>query len=122
MDKRRSSLRWLFIAVAITAILVFLGYFGLRAGQQYLFARITLREATATVRAKEYVRFDERNHSYSDDHGNRIEVAPGAEQWRVYYQVDNFNMDEPVRSLLMRAEEERATTERLRFEFKSREW
>ena len=67
-----------------------------------------VRTTTAAVKAKEYVRFDERNHSYISDLNEPIQMPPGTEQWRVYYQIDNFDqVPEPKRSELRRSEEAR---------------
>jgi hypothetical protein len=109
--------------MATIGMLAVVGYFAIGAARQYLIARIILREATATVKAKEYVRFDETNHTYLDDDGRRIEKSPGEQQWRVYYQIDDFNnLDEATRGRLLRSEEERSAAGRLRFRDKSKEW
>jgi hypothetical protein len=66
------------------------------------------RTTRAIVRAKEYVRFDEKNHSYVNDFGETIEVMTGFEQWRIYYRIDNFDqVPEPKRSQLWQSEEAR---------------
>src|SRR2546423_1759357 len=44
------------------------------------------RTTTAIVKRKEYVRFDEKNHSYIGSFGQSVEAAPGTEQWRIYYE------------------------------------
>jgi hypothetical protein len=67
-----------------------------------------VRTTTAVVKAKEYVRFDEKNHSYVNNFGETVQVPPGTEQWRVYYQIDNFDqVSEPKRSELTRSEDAR---------------
>jgi hypothetical protein len=67
-----------------------------------------VRTTTALVTAKEYLRFDENNHSYVNNFGETVEVAPGTEQWRIYYRIDNFNqVPEPKRSQLWQSEEVR---------------
>jgi len=66
------------------------------------------RTTTAVVKAKEYVRFDEKNHSYIGEFGEPMEAKPGSEQWKIYYQIDNFNqVPEPKRSQLWQSEETR---------------
>jgi hypothetical protein len=64
-----------------------------------------VRTTTGVVRAKEYLRFDEKNLSYVNDFGETVEVAPGFEQWRIYYEIDNFDqVPEPKRSQLWQSE------------------
>ena len=99
------------------------GFCAIQAGRHYLYSRITLRETTATVIGKQYVRFDEPNPSYDDGSGDPITVKPGDEQWRVYYLIDSFDsLDNSVRARLLRDEEQRKASNRSRFRFKSREW
>jgi hypothetical protein len=67
-----------------------------------------VRTTTAVVKAKEYVRFDEKNHWYVNDFGQTVEVTPGYEQWRIYYRIDNFDqVPDPKRSELWQSEEAR---------------
>lgn len=67
-----------------------------------------VRTTTAVVKAKEYVRFDEKNHWYVNDFGKTVEVTPGYEQWRIYYRIDNFDqVPDPKRSELWQSEEAR---------------
>ena len=78
---------------------------------------------TATVKRKEYVRFDQTNTSYINDLNQRIEMQSGDEQWRVYYEFDNFDqIDEPRRRQLLEAETKRIANVGLRFRAKSKEW
>jgi hypothetical protein len=75
-----------------------------------------VRTTRAVVRAKEYVRFDEKNHSYVNNFGETVQVPPGTEQWRIYYQIDNFDqVPEPKRSELLRSEEARVKQYGFRF-------
>jgi hypothetical protein len=37
---------------------------------------------TATVKNKEYVQFDQKNHVYINDLGDKVEKQPGEERWR----------------------------------------
>jgi hypothetical protein len=67
-----------------------------------------IRTTTAVVKSKDYVHFDEKNHSYVNNLGEIVQVSPGTEQWRIYYQIDNFDqVPEPKRSELLRSEEAR---------------
>lgn len=114
--------RWL-IATTITVLVVLLGYLALRGIERSFFARETLRETTATVKGKEHVTFQGANPTYTDELGKQIPVLPGDEQWRVYYQIDDFRgLDDSIRARVLDAERELATTGRSRFEFKTREW
>ena len=100
-----------------------LGYFGLREYQKSVRAKITVREATATVKGKEHLRFDEANRSYLTESGTQIEVRPGDAQWGIYYEIDSFNLlDDSLRVRLLRAEKERAAAGRFRFWIESQEW
>jgi hypothetical protein len=99
-----------------------LGYWGLRIlGDRLDKSLITAKmyhQTTATAVKKERVKFDEKNHTYKSDSGNPIEVSPGDEQWRVYYEIDNFDQyEEPLRSRLVGAERKRISEGRPRFRF-----
>ena len=60
---------------------------------------------------KEYVKFDQTNHSYVSDLGGVIEQPPGIEQWRVYYRINNFDqVSESKRSALAASERVRIAT------------
>jgi hypothetical protein len=114
--------RW-FVAAGAVVLVIGVAYVGLREYQKNVLARITVREAFGTVRGKEYLRFDEANRSYVTDRGTQIEVRPGDEQWRIYYQIDSFNrLDDSLRSHLLRAEKERVVAGRFRFWIESKEW
>lgn len=63
---------------------------------------------TATVIAKEKVVISKEQPYYIGDLDERIPELPGTEQWRVYYQIDNFDqVPEPKRTELIRSEEKR---------------
>ena len=67
-----------------------------------------VRTTTAVVKAKEYIRFDEKNHSYVNNFGESVQVPSGTEQWRIYYQIDNFDqVPDPKQSELWQSEETR---------------
>ncbi len=109
MKLHRSS--WIKISLAIVGVLVLGGYLVVRQinkGFEELNQAKASRRTTATVISKEYVKFDDKNHSYIGDFGDPIEIASNTEQWRVYYQIDNFDqVPEPRRSRLVKSEEER---------------
>jgi hypothetical protein len=99
------------ISLAVVGLLLLGGYLVVRQlnkGFEELNQAKASRRTTATVISKEHVKFDDKNHSYIGDFGDPIEVAPNTEQWRVYYQIDNFDqVPEPRRSRLVKSEEER---------------
>jgi len=105
------SARWLLIGIGVLAIVGLSVYLLLRVADnslQELNEAKKVRTTTAVVKAKEYVRFDEGNHTYVNNFGETVQVSPGAEQWRVYYQIDNFNqVPEPKRIELQRSEDSR---------------
>lgn len=105
------SKRWLLIGIGVLAIVGSSVYLLFRVADNSLKELNEAKKArttTAVVKAKEHVRFDERNHTYVEDFGQNMNAAPGAEQWRVYYQIDNFDqVPEPKRSELQRSEDSR---------------
>ena len=115
------------MVVALTAIATLLGSLILTKAVKNF--EKNLRESkihattTATVKKKDYVRFSQTHNSYVNDLGQRIEMQPGQEQWRVYYEFDNFDqIDQPRRSSLLQAEQQRLGTKGLRFTAKSKQW
>ncbi len=119
-DKRHRNL--LFLAAAVLLIPICLWTvleLSHRFGSRLIEAKM-FRQTTATVTRKEYVKFDETNHFYIGDLGDRIEGRPGDEQGRVYYEFDNFDqIEEPMRSRLMQLEKKRISEGRPRFWFKN---
>lgn len=109
------------------ALLVPVCYCAIRKAGEEFDKRIaygkTYRETTATVRSKEHIRFDETNHSYVNSLGNKIEMKPGDEQWRVYFELDNLDqIDEPRRGYLWGAEKKRVARMGFLFSNQSKEW
>jgi hypothetical protein len=119
----RSS--WIKISLVVVGVLLLVGYLVMRQidkGFQQLNEAKAARTTTAVVKDKNYVRFDDKNHSYIGDFGDPIEVAPYTEQWRIYYQIDNFDqVPEPRRSRLVKSEEERIKKYGHRFRTVSKE-
>ena len=103
--------RWFVIAVSVLVVVGFLLYLLLRLADNSLDTlndAKKVRTTTGVVTAKEYIRFNENNHSYVNNFGETIEVTPGTEQWRIYYRIDNFDqVAEPKRSELWHSEETR---------------
>jgi len=123
VQKSRTRKKWI-VAVIIAVVLVPLGYCVLLAlGDRFnrnLIDAVGFREGTATVVRKEVVKFDERNHSYTNDHGDRIEAQPGDIQYRVYYKHDEFKAyEEPLRSQLIQAEDKRISEDKPHFAWKN---
>ena len=106
-----SSGRWLLTGIGVLVIVAFSVYLLLRAADNAVSSlneAKKVRTTTAVVKAKEHLRFDEQNHSYVNNFGETVQVPPGTEQWRVYYQIDNFDqVPEPKRSELQRSEDAR---------------
>lgn len=106
-----SSARLVMIGIGALIIVGLSVYLLLRAADNTLSSlneAKKVRTTTAVVKAKEYVRFDEKNHWYVNDFGQTIEVTPGYEQWRIYYRIDNFDqVPDPKRSELWQSEEAR---------------
>ena len=103
--------RWMKISLIVVGGGIIIGYLVVRQidkGFQQLNESKASRRTTATVISKEYVKYDDKNHSYIGDLGDPIEVAPGREEFRVYYEIDNFDqVPEPRRSRLLKSEQER---------------
>lgn len=111
--------RWLLIGIGVLAIVSLSVYLLFRAADSYL-NRLNEakkgRTTTAVVKAKEHVRFDDKNQTYIGNFGEPMTATPGTEQWRVYYQIDNFDqVPEPKRSQLWQAEEARIKNFGFRF-------
>lgn len=111
--------RWLLIGIGVLTMVGLSVFLLLRAADNHL-NRVNEakkgRTTTAVVKAKEYVRFDDKNHTYIGDFGEPMNAAPGMEQWRVYYQIDNFDqVPEPKRSQLWQSEEARIKNFGFRF-------
>lgn len=120
MRKIRLTKRWWIILLGSLLVISLGGYaicsFNKKLNASLLEHKI-IRETTATVKAKEHVRFDESNFSYLNEEGHRVEKRPGDEEWRVYYQIDGFDqINEPVRGHLLKAEMERVSKGQLRFD------
>ena len=121
MWKIRLTKRWWFILLVSVLVISLCGYaiisFNKKFNNAELLKHKLTRETTATVKAKEYVRFDENKFSYINDEGHRVERRPGDEEWRVYYQIDGFDQtEEPARSQVLKAETERVIKGQLRFD------
>jgi len=121
------SPRFIWLSLGISAvILITLGYYFVpRLGKKIelqFFEQKTVRPGTGIVTKKELVKFDESNHSYSHIDGYEVIRKPGEEEWRVYYQIENFDqIAEPIRSHILLAERELTTNRGSRFTIVSKE-
>ena len=98
----------LLAVVAGLAALGAYGYYTLIKAQKDFIESKGVRTATARVTDKKFVRYDEHNRTYVSDYGDRVEMQPGQEQWRVYYQIEDFGfINEPRRSRVIEAEKKR---------------
>ncbi len=116
--------RWCLIGIGAIAIITLSVYLLLRVVDYTVINPLNEakkgRTTTAVVRAKEHVRFDEKNHLYINGFGEAVEATPGTEQWRIYYQIDNFDqVPEPKRSQLWQSEEARIKKFGFRFHYLS---
>ena len=116
--------RWI-LAAATLASVATVGYYAVRSLDQRLadnFEHKLVRETTATVVKKEHVQFDKSNNSYQHEDGYTVFREAGAEEWRIYYLIDNFDqIPDPLRSALLKAEQERADEQRPRFTIVSKD-
>ncbi|MDX6614723.1 MAG: hypothetical protein QOD75_3909 [Blastocatellia bacterium] len=108
---KRSLNTGLLVSLVVLILIGASGYFVWRKldqGIEELNQAKASRHTTATVMRKEYVKFDQLNHSYVSDLGDVIEMSPGTERWRVYYRIKNFDqVPEPKRSELTASEQVR---------------
>jgi hypothetical protein len=112
--------RWCLIGIGAVAIIALSVYLLLRVVDYTVIKPLNEakkgRTTTAVVRAKEHVSFDEKNRWYINNYGQAVEAIPGTEQWRIYYQIDNFDqVPEPKRSQLWQSEEARIKNFGFRF-------
>jgi hypothetical protein len=130
MSKSKISRKIWLTALVVGVLVLPLGYLALRiAGDRLnenLISAKMYHETAATVSRKAVVKFDQKNHSYVNDLGDRIEARQGDEQYRVYFDFDEFNgYEEPFRSQLMEAEKKRVFEGRPRFtwtNYNDRRW
>jgi hypothetical protein len=96
------------VIILVAGIVVLAAYLYANHALNQLREATGVRTTTAIVHAKEHVRYDEHNHTYVNDLGQTLEAGPGTEEWRVYYQIDNFNqVPEPKRTQLWQSEDTR---------------
>lgn len=71
---------------------------------------------SGTVMEKKKFVITSEDPYYISDLGDRIPEIPGTEQWRIYYEIDNFDqVPEPKRTELMQAEVRRLNERGMRF-------
>ena len=106
MVMKRKNQRLLVLCVAI-AILAF-GYYKLSQAHKEFLESKMIHETTATVISKEDFRANEKEHFYVNGYGDRVEMQPGEQQKRVYYQIDNFDtLAEPRHGTVIESEKRR---------------
>ena len=109
--------RWLLISLAVVLCIVALTSF-VNYQLQLAEKGKMVHPTTATVTGKELFRCQEQICTYVSGYGDRVEMRAGETQERVYYQIDNFDqLDEPLRSRIMQAEEERVASSGTRFTY-----
>jgi uncharacterized protein YaiE (UPF0345 family) len=107
-------------------ILIALGYYFVprlsNRIEVQIFEQKAVRTGVGIVIRKEYVKFDESNHSYQHIDGYPVVRRPGDEEWRVYYQIQSFDgIAEPFRSRLLLAEKDLTANRGRRFTIVSKE-
>ena len=118
--KSHNLIYWGLIALVGTALLLAFGSSSLQRLKEKLDEPLPavygVLNTTATVRRKEHVRFDNEHRTYTNDLGDIIEMKPGDEHLRIYYQIDNFDqLPEKYRSSIAQAEEGRIKNLGFRF-------
>jgi hypothetical protein len=99
--------KWIIAFSTVIPILAFSYYELTQAHKEFLESKY-VRETTATVIRKEDFRADQNNRFYVSGYGDRVEMQPGEEQKRVYYQIDTFGqLVEPRLSRVIDAERRR---------------
>jgi hypothetical protein len=126
MTAKGSRRRLWFITILGIVILLPLGYYTLLIINNWLQAELLehkgVRATTGTAMGKEQVKFTPSNHAYLGEDGQTIERTPGDEEWRVYYQIDNFNqVAEPLRGRFLQAEKKRILSGKPRFTIVSKD-
>ena len=125
-DMSRSSTRllWSFITVIVaTTLLLTYAYLKLSEANQEFLANKMAHEAKATVKYKEHVIVDETNRSFVNGYNDPIELDLGTEQWRVYYQIENFGGPaEPRLNRAVESEKVRVANFGCRFSYNNKEW
>jgi hypothetical protein len=100
-------------------LLVLLGFWGYKILQKRSEEMLRAKRAyttTATVKAKQKFVITKEEPYYINDLDHKIAEPPETEQWRVYYQIDNFDqVPEPKRTELIRSEERRQKELGMRF-------
>jgi hypothetical protein len=119
---RRGSTLWqLWLPVAVV-VLTLAAFAYVRLSKREFLEFKTAYETTATVRRKEHVILDEDKRPPMEVSNDQM-TPPRSEQWRVYYQIDNFNnLPEHLLNRVAKAEEERLATLGVRFTHNSKEW
>jgi len=113
---------WWLAIPAGAILLVLLGYFALSLFNKVLLDAKSLHHTTATVMGKAYLWVDQWHNEQTNERGND-RIHPGYEEWRVYYQIDNFNqLAGPKRSHFLALEKERAVWENCRYIYYDKEW
>jgi len=124
MNIRKQWTKRILIITAVVTALIALGLAAFTYWARLATETKVHRELVATVRTKEHIQFNDKMHSYVDDvnytyyrKAQRVERLPGDEEWRLYYEVDHFDLkDEPTSQRLLQDEKKRITaTKKLRF-------
>ena len=110
--------RLLVVSIGLT-VLIFTGWWSYRYLQQRWEDMIRANLAYTTtgfVKDKRRIVISKEEPYYINSLDHKIAETPGTEQWRIYFEIDNFDqVPEPKRTELMNAENRRKEQFGLRF-------
>jgi hypothetical protein len=110
--------KWALIILCVLGIGVLIAYATIRYSLNQLLKAQATRVTIAIVKSKEHVRFDQQHHMFVDDLGETREATPGTVQWRIYYEILNFDqVPEPKRTELWQSEQKRIVQFGYRFRY-----
>lgn len=118
-EKMRTRVPIALVLGVSVILLILVGWWVYRALERYSDDMLRANLAyttTGTVRDKKKFVITKENPYYIGDLGHRIPETAGTEQWRVYFDIDNFDqVPEPKRTQLMDAEISRKKEYGMRF-------
>lgn len=107
---------WLVAVIALLVISPLLARKILSIAEALIIEGKSARSAKAHVTRKAYLQFDEKNRTYLNEDGFPVEKKLGEEEWRIYYRITGFEaVEKDVESNLLKTEEERIASSKLRF-------
>jgi hypothetical protein len=118
-EKEKVVLRRLLVVGLVLTVFIVTGWWTYRYFQQRWEDMIRANLAyttTGVVRGKKRIVISKDEPYYINNLDHRISETPGTEQWRIYFEIDNFDqVPEPKRTELVIAENRRKEQFGLRF-------